>query len=126
MVFPVYHVFADLADLKTAELIACTSTDPLRIQGLALSDGGSLRMLIANLTPEKQTCVIKGIGVNGAQVRTLEANTFSHATAQPLQFRSQLSWTPLAGSTLTFTLAPYSVTRIDLPATKDFDQSKER
>lgn len=126
MVFPVYHVFADLADLKTAELIECTSTNPLRIQGLAFSDGGRLRMLIANLTPEEQDCAIKGVGGNGAQVRTLEANTFSHATAQPLQFRSQLSWTPLTGSTLTLTLAPYSVTRIDLPMTNDFAQSKEQ
>ncbi len=59
LVFPVYHVFADIADLKTAELIACSSADPLRVQGLALSTDGSVHLLVANLTPEAQTCAIE-------------------------------------------------------------------
>ena len=126
LVFPVYHVFADIADLKTAELIACFSTDPLRLQGLALSEGGNIHLLIANLTPETQSCAVNGVSGNGAQVRSLDANNVLHATAQPLQFRSQLSWTPFSGSTLTLPLAPYSVTRIDLHTTNDFAQRKER
>jgi hypothetical protein len=126
LVFPVYHVFADIANLKTAELIACSSTDPLRLQGLALSDRENIHLLIANLTPETQSCAIKGVSGDGAQVRSLDANTVSHATAQPLQFHSQFSSVPLSNSTLTLPLAPYSVTRIDLPATHDFAQRKEK
>jgi hypothetical protein len=41
-VFPVYHVFADLAEFKMAELLACSSTDPLRVQGLAPEHGWEL------------------------------------------------------------------------------------
>ena len=52
------------------------------------------------------------INPEGVQVRSLDASTVSHATAQPLQFRSQLSWKPVSGSTLTLNLAPYSVTKI--------------
>ena len=61
LVFPVYHVFADIADLKTAELIACSSTDPLRVQALALRDGESIHLLVANLTAEAQTCAMERI-----------------------------------------------------------------
>jgi D-apionolactonase len=116
LVFPVYHVFADLADLKTAELISCPSTDPLRVQGLALSTGGSVHLLVANLTPEAQTCVIEALKGDRVAMRSLDANTASQATAQPLQFRSQQAWMALTGSRLTLALGPYSVTRIDLPA----------
>lgn len=112
LVFPVYHVFADIAGLKTAELMACSSTDPLRVQGLALNDGENIHLLVANLTADTQTCALEGITGDSAQVRSLNATTVSHATAQPLQFRSQRSSMPISGSTLTLALAPYSFTKI--------------
>ncbi|MGC2398445.1 MAG: hypothetical protein WA510_01615, partial [Acidobacteriaceae bacterium] len=126
LVFPVFHVFADLAALKTAELITCSSTHPLRVQSLALRDGANIHLLVANLTADTQTCAVQEISGDGAQVRSLDASTVSHATAQPFQFRSQHFRTPISGSTLTLTLAPYSVTRIDLPAANDSGQGKER
>jgi hypothetical protein len=119
MVFPVYHVFADTAELKTAELLACSSTDPLRVQGLALSSGEGVHLLVANLTPEAQSCSIAPMNGERTAVRSLDANTAPQGMFQPLEFRSQRSWIPLAGSTLTLTLAPYSVARIDLPAAID-------
>ena len=114
LVFPVYHVFADIADLKTAELIACTSNEPLRIQGLALRAGGSLHLLLTNLTAEAQTCAVGPLHGDRVAVRTLDANTAPQAMAQPDEFRSHRDWVPTASSTLTLDLAPYSVTRIDL------------
>jgi len=116
LVFPVFHVFADIAELKAAELIACSSTDPLRVQALALSDGGSVHLLIANLTPEAQTCSIEPLNGDRVKVRSLDADTAPQAMAEPSQFRSRHTWLSLAGSRLNLTLAPYSVTRIDLPA----------
>ena len=126
LVFPVYHVFADLAGLKTAELIACTSTDPLRVQALALLDGENIHLLVANLTADTQTCAMEGIDGDSPQVRSLDASTVSHAVAQPLQFRSQFFPTPISGSTLTLGLAPYSVVRIDLRAANGSGQGKDR
>ena len=114
LVFPVYHVFADIADLKTAEIIACSSTDPLRVQGLALHADGRLHLLLANLTAEAQTCAVGPLNGNRVAVRTLDANTAPQAMAQPDEFRSRRDWVPIASSTLTLDLAPYSVTRIDL------------
>jgi hypothetical protein len=125
LIFPVYHVFADIADLKTAELIACVSADPLRVQGLALSDAGSVHLLIANVTPELRTCAIEPLKGDRVQVRSLDANTAPRAIAQPLQFRSQHAWMPADDSRLTLALAPYSVTRIDLPTAIDAADGKE-
>ena len=88
-----------------------------------MSDGANIHLLIANLTSQTQSCAIDGINGDGALVRSLDASTVSHATAQPLQFRSQLSWTPLSGPKLRLPLAPYSVTTIvtgiDLPTAND-------
>lgn len=114
LVFPVYHVFADIADLKTAEIIACSSTDPLRVQGLALQADGRLHLLLTNLTAEAQTCVVAPLNGTRVATRTLDADTAPQAMAQPDEFRSRRDWVPIASSTLTLDLAPYSVTRIDL------------
>jgi len=114
LVFPVYHVFADIADLKAAELVACISGDPLRVQGLALRANGNLRLLIANLTAEKQSCKIGPLPGDQVSVRTLDTQTAPVAMAQPEEFRSQREWVRLAAATLNLDLAPYSVTRIDV------------
>jgi hypothetical protein len=124
-VFPVYHVFSDLADMKTAGFVACCSTDPLRVQGLALSDGENIRMMIANLTAVRQSCGIAGIDGESAKVRTLDENTILDAIKDPLQFRSEFSPAPFVGSSLTLQLAPYSVTTIDLPSTNHIARRKE-
>jgi D-apionolactonase len=115
-VFPVYHVFADIADLKAATLIACPSTDALRVQALALSTGQTLHLLVANLTCEEQTCAIEPLRGPRAEVRSLDATNAAHAMAQPLEFRSQHVRVPIADSRLTLALAPYSVTRVDAEA----------
>jgi hypothetical protein len=114
LVFPVYHVFADIADLKTAEIVACTSADPLRVQGLALRADGGLHLLIANLTAEGQQCAVAPLYGDRVAVRILDANTAAQAMAQPEEFRTRHAGLALAGSALNLALAPYSLTRIDL------------
>jgi hypothetical protein len=114
VVFPVYHVFADVADLKAAEIIACTSADPLRVQALALRAGGSIHLLVANLTAERAKCEAGSLAAGRAAVRSLDANSAWEAMTQPSEFRSRRAPIPIVGSTLTLELAPYSVTRIDL------------
>jgi hypothetical protein len=126
LVFPVYHVFADIADLRTAEIIACASTDPLRVQGLALRADASLRLLIANLTDEMQQCAVGPLNGNRVAVRSFDAQAAPEAMTQPLEFRNRHAEVALAGSALTLDLAPYSITRIDLPAATDKADRKER
>jgi hypothetical protein len=112
MVFPVYHVFADIAGLKQGGLIECSSTNPLRVQALALGTANSVHLLIANLRPEAERCSIDGLRGQRVAVRSLDEHTARQAMIEPLEFRAQQTWIPLAGPTLTLTLAPYSVTSI--------------
>lgn len=113
MVFPVYHVFADLADLKAADLVACQSTQPLRVQCLALRTHSGLHLLVANLTGEEQECTMEPLRGDGARVRSLHTDSAPLAMSQPLVFRSESTWMRLDGSRLNLALAPYSFTRID-------------
>lgn len=119
MVFPVYHVLADLADLKDGELVTCRSSDPLRVQGLAVQTDGSLHILIANLTAQPQECSIAPVGGDRVETRSLDASSAPLAMTHPQEFRSgakQLE-IPLGDSTLNLTLHPYSVVRINSAAT---------
>ena len=114
MVFPVYHVFADVADLKDKELISCNSSDPLKIQALAVQTGESLHMLVANLTDEPQQCAIAPVGAGRALVRTLDASRALQAMTHAEEFRSEAKVEiPVTDSALAITLQPYSTLRID-------------
>lgn len=119
LVFPVYHVFAHIADLKRGQLLNCKSADPLRIQALAIQIEGHLHLLVANLTPEVQTCAIGPMTSDRVQVRSLDASNALLAMTQPQQFRAatQRAWVAASGSMITLTLAPYSVVRVDSPET---------
>jgi hypothetical protein len=114
MVFPVYHTFADLADLKEGELVKCSSSDPLKILGLAVQTGESLHILIANLTAEPQECALAPVAGGHVLTRTLDAGGAPLAMTHPEEFRSEAKLrVPVSGSTLTLTLQPYSVVKID-------------
>jgi D-apionolactonase len=113
--FPLYHVFADLAELKDGELTACDSSDPLKVQGIAIRSDGGLHVVVANLTAEPQECRIGPLREGVVKVRSLDADSAPLAMADPLKFRSaaQRQELRLADSALALTLCPYSVVRID-------------
>ena len=115
MAFPLYHVFADLAELKDGELTACDSSDPLKVQGLAIRSDGGLHVVVANLTAEPQECRIGPLRDGVVKVRSLDADSAPLAIVDPLKFRSaaQRQEVGLADSALALTLRPYSVVRID-------------
>ena len=114
MVFPVYHVFADVADLKDGEVISCDSSDPLKIQALAVQTGEGLHILIANLTDEPQECAVAPVGARHAFVRALDAIRAPQAMTHAEEFRSEAKLEiPVSDLALVLTLQPYSTLRID-------------
>jgi hypothetical protein len=88
-VFPVYHVLADMAECRSAQMRVLETTDPLRIQGLALSMTAGIRLLFANLTDAPQTVELPA-EVERAEARRIrimdEANVLPAANS-PEKFR---------------------------------------
>ena len=108
-VFPLYHILADLAELRDAELIAVTSSNPLAVDAMALRDAAGTHLLLANLTPIVQEVAL-GLPVGTTlHVRRLNAATAPLAMAQPIVFhcsRSAIEQSVIA-------LEPFETVRID-------------
>ena len=115
MVFPIYHVFADLAEWKDGTFVSSRSSNPLNIETLAITSGGVLHVLLANLTPEPQTVAIDDFASGVVTVRRLNAETAHEAAFDPSSYRSRTESLPLRG-TLEIVLAPFETARLDAPA----------
>ena len=86
MVFPLYHVFADLAEWKDGQLIPSQSSDPLAVETLAVTDEGGLHLLVANLTPHPQTVTIDALSGRNVALRRLNAETVEEAASEPERY----------------------------------------
>jgi hypothetical protein len=111
-VFPLYHVLADVGEFAGGEVVSSTSSDPLRVQGLALRKDGRTRVLLANLTAEPQRVAVR-LGPS-ARVRRLDETSARQAMQAPDKFRAHAGeFARAADGTLTFDLLPYAVIRVD-------------
>jgi hypothetical protein len=114
MVFPVYHVLADLAEAAGAEVIATSSSDPLRVQGLALREQGRWLLMVANLLPTSQRVTIGPLPAGKAAVRRLNEGTAHLAMFEPEAFRDLCESWPLAGGEIILALGPYETASLDI------------
>ena len=114
-VFPVYHVFADVAEFGARQVYSTQSTHPLEADGLTLVNGaGQRRILVANLTPDLQELKVK-TGSCRALVRYLDETTAELATRQPDEFRAARGQSAESVSAkLELRLLPYALARIDI------------
>jgi len=119
MVFPLYHVFADIAEFGARQIYATHSTHPLLAEGLTLFDvQGCRRVLAANFTAEPQNLKIK-TGTCTAQVRYLDETTAEEAMRQPEEFRARSGTTQESVSgKIELKLLPFAVARVDVGAEK--------
>jgi hypothetical protein len=110
--FPLYHPLADACEWSGADVVACSSTDPLGVVGLAVrtADGG-LHLLVANLTPRSLDVTVDGIS-GSVLVRRLDEETAGQAGAHPAAFRA-VSEPVHADGSLALALAPHAVVRLD-------------
>ena len=113
VVFPMYHVFRDLADLRAGQLVEATATEPLLVDGLALRTNGTTHVLLANLTPRPQTATVGPFQAGKVRVRQLTDETAPQAMAEPERFRASGTVTPVRDGRLSLELPPYAVVRLD-------------
>jgi hypothetical protein len=109
--FPLYHVLADLCELRGAEVVAARSSAPLAVETLALHGGGRTTLLVANMSPVPQRCTI-GVPVGGS-VRRLDEESYVHACTDPPSFRAGADDLRSERGSLNLELAPYAYARID-------------
>ena len=94
-------MLASLGEWKQGELLECTSTQPLRVVGLAVSRGVGRSLLAANLGPEPTTVRLTGLPGGGTVRRLNEASAPEWSDAEPVDDVSM------------FELGPYETARID-------------
>ena len=109
MVFPVYHLFADLAEAGPGELVEALPSDPLRLQGLALCGARGLHVWVANMLAVPQRVTIGPLAAGRARLRRLNEASAPVAALEPQRFRALDETWPLAGGEVTLALAPYEV-----------------
>ena len=88
-VFPVYHVLADACEFAGAQVIPIRATEPLKVEGIALRKGNTLRLLCANFTQGHESVVIEGFPVLSRNVRwwRLDDQNAAQAMQSPEEFR---------------------------------------
>lgn len=112
-VFPLYHVLADVGEFATGRLVPATSSDTLRVDGLALRKGAATRVVLANLSAKEQSVVVHGLHPR-VWVRCLDETNAEEAMLAPEAFRAQEGvLQETVDGALKVVLLPYAVARID-------------
>lgn len=117
-VFPVWHVFADLAQWRGGEVLAATATEPLAVTGLAIRTDEGIGLLVANVTPVAQRVRVVGLTGDVASVRVLDDASAAWALIAPAAFRaSPGAPIQVREGVVWLSLGPYAVARLDVPTT---------
>lgn len=111
-VSPIYHVLADLAEVRAGEVIPTASVDPARVLSLSVREESRQTTWVANLTSDYFEVEVSG-QPGHVRVRRLNAQTVEYASSSPDKFRKDEGEevAPTSG-VLVLTLGAYEVVRI--------------
>ncbi len=112
-VFPLYHILADVSELAGGEVLVSKSSDPLKVEVIALRKNGKTRTMLANLTPDSQPVRVQDVAAD-VRVRHLNETNAHHAMVSPETFRAETGEiVQTTNGTLELNLLPYAVAQID-------------
>jgi hypothetical protein len=112
-VFPIYHVFADVGEFAEGQIISTSSSNPLKITGLALKKESHTRIIIANLSSEVQQLTVQNLN-SSVNIRHLNESNVEQAMQSPEVYRSQNFQKQLTiNGSVKFELLPYALLCID-------------
>ena len=83
MVFPVYHIFAFLADRQGARALEARSSDPLAVEAFAFRTPAGIRLMVANLTSDIRRVAVGGLARKRVAVTPLNDRTAGTAFDDP-------------------------------------------
>jgi hypothetical protein len=113
IVFPLYHIMANLADWKATTLLEMHTGDALTVDGLALRDDDGMHVLVANLTDRPQTVTIGPFFSRRVRLRLLDEENAERAMHDPAGFRATSMQQELVDGHLQLKLGPLALARID-------------
>jgi hypothetical protein len=126
MVFPVYHVLADIAEFRGGEILSVAVDDGLRVQALALRDGDRVRVILANMTGDAVQVALPIPGRGEARMRRLDDESVFQAASAPREYRAVAQPLGEAGPAVSIDLPPHGLLTFDteVPAAHHFSQSR--
>lgn len=114
MLFPLFHVFADVLEMRSGHALRATSSDPLQVEALALKRGEQTRVLVCNMTHEARTVTVENISAPKVQVKHLNEQSAEEALLDGVAFRVRAGeWLSIEDGNLNLRLMPYQVARVD-------------
>lgn len=112
-VFPLYHVLADIGAYAGGEVLLSRSSDPLRVECLALKQGDQQRVLVANLSNRPQQVLLQDLPAQ-VQVRMLDQTNVFQAMREPEAFRTEAGIPhQTEAGILELVLLPYAIACVD-------------
>ncbi|GCE29818.1 hypothetical protein KDA_53020 [Dictyobacter alpinus] len=112
--FPLYHVFADVAEFHHGDLLAVELSNAVAVEALALRQERRVLCLVANLTQARQSILLTLPNITQVFGRVLDETTAQEAMYAPAHFR-QSKW-PLESDQpgqFTIDLLPYAILRVE-------------
>ena len=119
MTYPMFHVFADLADRTATEPIAVGSAYPELVAAGALGRDGMIRVMVANLSGSPMPMEIGAFDGDLARIRVLDDQTAEQAMLAPSRFRRRQDRIEVRRGQVTLVLGPFAYARIDAEARED-------
>src|SRR5215213_26773 len=116
MVFPIYHVLADVGEFVGGQILPVTSSDGLRVQALALRDSGRMRVVLANMSDEPLSVALDIPGAAAATLRRLDDRTVYLAATDPGAFRAAAEPVGVTDGSVSIELPPFGLVTVDLEA----------
>lgn len=114
-VFPMYHVFADVAAFKGAEVIRTESSDPMRVECMAMIQPSGLRALAANLSARQVSVHLRLDGIaTSAEMRVMDEDNIECFMTHPEARRQEgVEQLVAQDGVIRFGLKPYAIATID-------------
>ena len=112
-VFPLYHVLADVGEFAGGYVLPTESSNPLKVNSIAIYKKGKIRLIIANFGHEHRRVVVQNLN-RTVYVKQLNERNVKRAMQSPESFRKRKGTrlNPCNG-VIKLDLFPYSITRID-------------
>ncbi|MDQ3225302.1 MAG: hypothetical protein M3Q50_01545, partial [Chloroflexota bacterium] len=114
MVFPIYHVLADIGEFRDGEMLPIALDDGLRVQALALRKGDRVRVILANMGEDPVTVSLEIPSAGEGRMRRLDDQSMQLAATEPATFRAMSQPVAARDGIFSVDLPPFGLVTLDM------------